>query len=515
MSSELNAFTREGDYWTIAFAGKRFRVRHSKGVEYIGLLIRNAGREIHSLDLHSGVSVAAEGAIAPINARLDGLHTQSEAAAEVLDPKARAAYRQRLSELAAELDEANAFNDTGRSARTQQEIEAIQQELASAFGLAGRPRTLSAPAERARVSVRNAIASALRQIAKYDGNLADHLTRTIRTGAYCSYVAESVRWTTVAPTDPIEPSTDRYLATVLRIQIFRSSERAAELGDVSWRELLDQYDALAAEHISSCDGRLVKSFGDITLATFPIPANAMRCAFAITRALKPIGLTIRAGVHTGECVRRTDDVEGIAVHITTAILSLADENEILTSSTVRDLSAGSGVRFEDRGFHALDGIPGSWRLFTAVVGGRRSAERHAKPGGMFSIMLVDDHPMWRETLRTLVEHKSTAIVVAEASDGPEAIELAAVVHPDVVVMDMNLPTMNGADATRAILGAHPDARVLVLSSSDENHDMRLAAEAGAAGYVVKTAGSSEVVAAIHRVHGGETVFPEGAPGPAI
>jgi len=228
---------------------------------------------------------------------------------------------------------------------------------------------------------------------------------------------------------------------------------------------------------------------------------------AIGRELEPLELSVRAGIHTGECERRADDVGGIAVHIGARILALADAGEILVSSTVRDLVTGSDLVFEDRGFKPLRGVPGTWRLFAAASKGAARRRGAAVRSEVFSIMLVDDHPMWRETLRKVVEHGCPATVVAEASDGPEAVDMARAARPDVVVMDMNLPTMSGADTTRGVLAEVPEARVLVLSSSDEREDVLSAVRAGASGYLIKTAASSEVADAVSRVHGGEMVFP--------
>ena len=122
-------------------------------------------------------------------------------------------------------------------------------------------------------------------------------------------------------------------------------------------------------------------------------------------------------------------------------------------------------------------------------------------------MLVDDHPMWRETLRKVLEHAGAGRVVAEASDGAEAITLARETKPEVVVMDISLPAVNGIDATRAIIREDPDVRVLVLSSSDEPSQVIAAVRSGAAGYLLKTASADELADAVRRIHRGEAVLP--------
>jgi DNA-binding NarL/FixJ family response regulator len=122
-------------------------------------------------------------------------------------------------------------------------------------------------------------------------------------------------------------------------------------------------------------------------------------------------------------------------------------------------------------------------------------------------MIVDDHPLWRDTLRQVLEERGVGYVVAQASDGPEAVELLRAAQPDVVVMDIQLPTMTGVEATRELVAAQPDVKVLVLSSSDHRRDVVEAVRAGATGYLVKTAESPAVAEAVTRVHRGELVFP--------
>jgi class 3 adenylate cyclase/pimeloyl-ACP methyl ester carboxylesterase len=162
---------------------------------------------------------------------------------------------------------------------------------------------------------------------------------------------------------------DRVLATVLFTDIVRSTERAAELGDRRWRDLLESHYAVVRRELGRFRGREVKTAGDGFLATFDGPARAIRCACAITDSVRPLGLQIRAGLHTGECELMGDDVGGIAVHIGARVAAGAEPGEVLVSSTVKDLVAGSGIRFVDRGAHTLKGVPGEWRLFGVVRDG--------------------------------------------------------------------------------------------------------------------------------------------------
>jgi class 3 adenylate cyclase len=158
---------------------------------------------------------------------------------------------------------------------------------------------------------------------------------------------------------------DRVLATVLFTDIVGSTKKAAALGDQRWRDLLDNHHATIRRNLARFRGHEVKTTGDGFLATFDGPARGVRCAAAIVQEIKLLGIEVRAGLHTGECEMSGDDVGGIAVHIGARVAALARASEVLVSSTVKDLVAGSGLRFNDRGTYPLKGIPGDWRIFTA------------------------------------------------------------------------------------------------------------------------------------------------------
>jgi class 3 adenylate cyclase len=155
---------------------------------------------------------------------------------------------------------------------------------------------------------------------------------------------------------------DRVLATVLFTDIVDSTRRAAEIGDRDWHALLDAHDAIVRSQLARFRGREVSTSGDSFLAMFDGPQRAIRCAMAIRDAVQALGIEVRAGLHTGECEVRGDDIGGIAVHIGARVSALAGPNEVLVSSTLRDLVIGSGLEFEDRGDHTLKGVPGEWRL---------------------------------------------------------------------------------------------------------------------------------------------------------
>ncbi|MGB7870775.1 MAG: adenylate/guanylate cyclase domain-containing protein [Mycobacterium sp.] len=159
---------------------------------------------------------------------------------------------------------------------------------------------------------------------------------------------------------------DRILATVLFTDIVDSTRRAAEMGDRDWHALLDAHDAVVRAQLARFRGREVNTSGDGFLVMFDGPQRAIRCAMAIRDAVQSLGIEVRAGLHTGECEVRGDDIGGIAVHIGARVSALAGANDVLVSSTLRDLVIGSGLEFEDRGAHGLKGVPGEWRLFAVA-----------------------------------------------------------------------------------------------------------------------------------------------------
>jgi len=142
--------------------------------------------------------------------------------------------------------------------------------------------------------------------------------------------------------------------------------KSVGLGDRRWRELLEAYHAIARRELARFRGREVDTAGDGLFATFDGPARAIRCATSIARESARIGIEIRAGLHTGEVELVGDKVRGIAVHTGARVMAQANAGEVLVSNTVKDLVAGSGIRFQDRGLHSLKGVPGEWRLYAVV-----------------------------------------------------------------------------------------------------------------------------------------------------
>jgi class 3 adenylate cyclase len=162
------------------------------------------------------------------------------------------------------------------------------------------------------------------------------------------------------------PEPDRVLATVLFTDIVGSTERAAKTGDRHWRDLLDRHNVLVRRELDHFRGREVDTAGDGFLATFDGPARAVRCARQIAETVPDLGLELRSGLHTGEIELAGDHIRGIAVHIGARVMSMAGPREVLVSSTVKDLVAGSGLEFADWGEHTLKGVPGTWRIFLAT-----------------------------------------------------------------------------------------------------------------------------------------------------
>ena len=163
-----------------------------------------------------------------------------------------------------------------------------------------------------------------------------------------------------------QSAADRMLATVLFTDIVSSTETDFRVGDHRWRELLDQHDDVAKRRIARHRGRLVKTTGDGLLATFDGPARAITCAQEIALGAKPLGLDIRAGLHTGEVELRGDDITGLGVVIARRVCDLAGADELLASRTVKDLVIGSGIGFTDRGVHTLKGVPDDWQLYAVA-----------------------------------------------------------------------------------------------------------------------------------------------------
>ncbi len=189
-------FRQEGEFWTIAFEGQTVRLRDVKGLRYIASLLASPGRELHVLELVSSATGGGADPRAQLADRELVASRPSDGGA-LLDEQAKNAYRQRLEELADELQEAQDWGDTERAARHEEEIDVLTQELAQAVGLGGRNRTFSSPAERARINVTKAIRTAIKLVDNHDPELASHLDASIQTGRFCSYAppgAAPPRW---------------------------------------------------------------------------------------------------------------------------------------------------------------------------------------------------------------------------------------------------------------------------------------------------------------------------------
>jgi pimeloyl-ACP methyl ester carboxylesterase len=158
-------------------------------------------------------------------------------------------------------------------------------------------------------------------------------------------------------------STERVLLTVLVTDIVGSTEKVTQMGDRKWKDILQLHDTVVRRELKNFDGQEINTTGDGFVLAFTGPTRAIQCTRAIRQAVGGLGLTIRAGLHTGECERRGKDLSGIAVHVASRIVSQASRDEILVSNTIKDLVVGSGLKFTERGGHILKGLPGSWSLF--------------------------------------------------------------------------------------------------------------------------------------------------------
>jgi len=168
------------------------------------------------------------------------------------------------------------------------------------------------------------------------------------------------------------PEPDRVLATIMFTDIVGSTDLAAKTGDARWHDLLAEHNRIVRDQLERFRGREVKTTGDGFLATFDGPARAIRCGQAISAGVHALDISVRAGIHTGEIEVSEKDLGGIAVHIGARVSAKAEADEVLVSSTVKDLVVGSGIAFEDRGSHTLKGVPGQWRLFAVVPGRSRT-----------------------------------------------------------------------------------------------------------------------------------------------
>jgi CheY-like chemotaxis protein len=295
---------------------------------------------------------------------------------------------------------------------------------------------------------------------------------------------------------------DPELSSVLLVDLggAPASDTVAAAGPLGWDDVAEAVGHFAGRAHTGPDGTLA--------ALFPIPGDAVRCGEQISAAHGA-----RCCVHVGEVSADGRFARGRAVEVAAGHLPSARAGEVLVTRTVTELCAGSGLRF--RPHAAPAGGPDETRLSvldtTAPAGPPPPARPdRVEPAARASgprLLVVDDHPLWRQTLAKVIESKKVGSVVGQAGDAAAAFASVEQHRPDVVVMDVHLPDESGVAATRRIVDGFPETRVLMLSSSDEPEDVLAAVNAGASGYLLKTAESRDIADAVRRVAAGELVFP--------
>ena len=409
---------RQGEYWTLAHRDTVVHLRDGKGLHYLAALILHPDVEVHATDLVTAAPggrlakapQAGRGRSAAAVAELDSTGGLGDAGA-VLDDAAKRAYRERLAELRSEVDEAESFNDPERAARRRGELEFLQRELAAAVGLGGRDRRSASSAERARVNVTRALKATVRKIGGQAPTLGRYLELGVKTGIFCSFhpppgfeiaigepeapAAAGGPPPAPAPApDPAAPhaaaagpASSRALRTFVFVEIAGALELAARLGDEEWAQLLAGHDAAVVAQARRFGGHAGGRLGEQTLVVFDAPASGVLFAEALVLDARAAGHALRAGVHTGECELLGDAFVGIAVHAAARVSSLARPGEVLVSSIVRDLVAGSDLELTDRGVHALRGVTREWRLYglrmqDPVPAARTPARRSEAPAAI-------------------------------------------------------------------------------------------------------------------------------------
>ena len=302
-------------------------------------------------------------------------------------------------------------------------------------------------------------------------------------------------------------SPSRLLASVLFTDICGSTRHAVTIGDRRWCALLDRHDAILQRRVLAFGGRQAKLTGDGGVAYFATPGAAVAAALAIIDDASSLGLIVRAGVHTGEVELRGADIAGIAMHLAARICDAAGPGEVLSSGTVRDLLSGGDYRFGSRGEFALKGIPDPRELFSVHRETTAQEETDTVAQSVLRIALVDDHPLWRHAVKSVLEGAGTMTVVGQASDGDDALELVSSCQPDVVLMDMQMRGVDGIEATTRIADSGLATKVLVVSSTEDPSTVLRAVRAGASGYLLKDTDAAELQDAVRRIAGGEVVFP--------
>ena len=365
---------REGDHWALRYRGREARLRHSKGLGYLALLLQHAGAEIHVLEL--ATAAGGEGPRAGVSAAERAELTANDAggAGAGLDQQAKAAYRARVEELRAELEQARDWADDERAARIQQELDFIAHELARAVGLGGRDRPTASQAERARQNVGRAVHKAVHQVASALPELGAHLERAVSTGAFCSYSpAPELGFPLLSEAPAAAASTlPSGTVTVMMTEVEDVTQLLASHRPDAVRNLRRHQEVIATVVVSRRGTLLDEGgLGDSTLALFARASDALACALDVQRAISRedwhgAHVKVAVALHTGEVDPDNPDLPRGAMNRCAQIRALAHGGQVVLSGAIREL-VGDDVppdaALRDLGPHRLPELERSEHLF--------------------------------------------------------------------------------------------------------------------------------------------------------
>ncbi len=306
--------------------------------------------------------------------------------------------------------------------------------------------------------------------------------------------------------------------TVLFTDVEGSTDLTTRRGDEAAQGILRAQRELVRQQVEQHIGHEVKSLGDGFMVAFASARRGVSCAVGIQRALEehnrgqPLDerVQIRIGLNTGEVIHEEADLFGATVNAAARIAARAKGSQILISEAVRVvLGRAKDVELVDRGRFRLKGFPERWRLFEVVWQKEKAAIAAPALMGTIKLLIVDDHAVVRDGLTTMMGRQEDFAVVGEAQNGLEAVERARELRPDVILMDLRMPEMDGVEAMRRIRPEDPNVKFIVLTTFDSDEYIFDAIEAGAKGYLLKDASREDLFKAVRAVHAGESLIQPG------